>query len=297
MRKQQKRTTIQRNISRAPTAAVKKVRRDITLSSKHKFMFKRIKPEDLKTSIILRYSNRSKHRLRNLRILLKVIQTVPFAEIIISVMEDDIPDGDIQLNERTIKHFTPDPFESSKANNIGASLANSDIFIFQDADILFNTANYRKIVDHLSKGNFESARVGQSCANLGEFYVSQIAGNNEEAENKLQALLQQTSSGAMRDAPGGVSAITRKAFIKVGGFCELFKKYGWEDCYYKYKVGTLVSKVDLKGDLFHLWHEENYQSGHQAVNAQLYNDILAGNAENFAKRDRDALLDAYKVFK
>jgi len=200
-------------------------------------------------SVILRYSNKSQIRLQNLKLLLSLIKLQPNIEIILSVMENDIPAHVDLTGIRKI--FTPDHFESSKANNIGANAAKTDIFIFQDADIVFRLNNYAKIIEAIK-------------------------------------------------SKGGCSAISRKAFIRVGGHCELFKVYGWEDCYYRYKVQILTEQIDFKNRMYHLNHEMNYQAGHQADNAHLYSELLTrdnGTCLQCATRDRNFLSKHYEYLK
>jgi predicted glycosyltransferase involved in capsule biosynthesis len=224
------------------------------------------------------------------------LKNVPFAEVIIAAMEKDLPSNSYITSPRTRKYFTEDPFESSKANNIGASKAQTDIFVFQDADIIFNPDIYRKIVNVIKNKGFESVRVGSNCVNLGNEATSRAYNNDSE----LQKLLSQNPSGASRDAPGGCSAISREAFIRIGGHCELFKKYGWEDCYYRHKVGKLTMNTNLENGMFHLWHETNYQAGSQPVNAPLYSDLLStdeGDSKELSERDRIDLLEKYPVFR
>jgi len=241
-------------------------------------------------SVILRYSNKSQIRLQNLKLLLSLIKLQPNIEIILSVMENDIPAHVDLTGIRKI--FTPDHFESSKANNIGANAAKTDIFIFQDADIVFRLNNYAKIIEAI-KSKYESVLIGRDCVNLG----------GDSLPTNISALLKMLKverGVASRDAPGGCSAISRKAFIRVGGHCELFKVYGWEDCYYRYKVQILTEQIDFKNRMYHLNHEMNYQAGHQADNAHLYSELLTrdnGTCLQCATRDRNFLSKHYEYLK
>ena len=244
-------------------------------------------------SIIIRYSNRSTHRYRNLKLLIEYLQTTPNIEIILSVMEKDIPNE--LINQKTIKTYSPQPFESSKANNIGANTANTNILVFQDADIIFHNKYYQMIIEQIKNG-YESIRIGQTCVNLGELVTHQLA----TREIKLNELLSRPTNDSIRDAPGGCSAITKEAFIKIGGYCELFQKYGWEDCYYRIKQQVLTKHTNLNACMYHLWHEENYQAGYQTENAHLYNDLIATNNTDcihHSNRDRKYLELHYENLK
>ncbi len=249
---------------------------------------------DKTISIILRYCNKSQYRYRNLKILINNLKRLQNAEIILSIMDDKQPKLE-DISNQIIKIYNPEPFESSKANNIGANAAKTNILIFQDADIIFDNIYYQQIIDKINKG-YESIRVGQTCVNLGELITHQIS----TGETDLDKLLSKHTNDSIRDAPGGCSAITREAFIRIGGFCELFQKYGWEDCYYRTKLHKLTKHTDLKACMYHLWHEENYQAGYQAENAHLYNEILTkdnGNCEWCSQRDKKHLTTHYENLK
>jgi len=238
-------------------------------------------------SVILRYCNQSRSRARNLRILLHHLAKIPTLEIVVSVMDKDFtPHVEVK------KIFTPGTFESSRANNIGAAAATTDILIFQDADIIFEASCYTKIIQSICAGQ-ESVRVGEQCVNLGAVNVPKLQRNPT-------AFLKHRFKTCLRDAPGACIALSRSAFIKVGGHCELFKVYGWEDCYFRYKVKTLTKQSCLNQQMIHLPHEENFQMGHQADNAHLYQELLytdGGNCIKLSERDRKFLLEQYPTLR
>ena len=237
-------------------------------------------------SVILRFSNRSRFRLRNLQIIIALIQSTPNLEIIISTMELDAP-----KIPGTIQVFQPGTFESSKANNYGAAAANSDIFVFQDADIIFEPKYYNEILAAVHTGA-ESVRIADTCVNLGE-EKSDIFSKNTTA---LHEFLENIPDGG-RDAPGGCSAITRAAFKRIGGHCELFKVYGWEDTYYRHKLNVLTKRTSLGAKMAHLWHEDNFQGWAQPQNSQLYCEIIenAESCERCTQRDKTFLEMTYKI--
>lgn len=241
-------------------------------------------------SLIIRYSHSSDARLHNLCVVAANAARVLNLEIIISCMGRDIP----YATPGAKRLFTSGDFESSKANNIGAAAATTDIFIFQDADIIFKPDYYQGILDAVKRGA-ESVRVGQTCINLNGKAASTLV-TPQAIDNLLRGL---GNSDAVRDAPGACIAVTRKAFVRVGGHCELFRCYGWEDCYFRYKISKLTEQAFLGGQMVHLPHEDNFQVGRQAENAQLYYDILytdGGDCLRLAQRDREHLQDAYQVF-
>ena len=238
-------------------------------------------------SVIIRFSNKSQQRLRNLGILINHIRRRKNIEIIVSAMESNFP------NIKGItKNYTAATFESSRANNIGASLASTNILIFQDADIIFHLTNYDRIIHKILKEKYQTVRVGEKCVNLNAQSAAHMVGNLP----KVDQVLRKDINDSLRDAPGACVAIGKKAFIRIGGYCELFKVYGWEDCYFRYKAKKLTRSIGLNSQMVHLPHEINFQMKHQAKNAKLYHDLLytdKGNCGRLAKRDRIDLLKKY----
>ena len=207
-------------------------------------------------------------------------------EVVVVVMKDDIGDGVIGWGGRLRKVFIEDEFESSRANNVGASVAGSDIFVFQDADIVFDPSCYFRVLGLLG-GGVESVRVGRCCVDLSEDVTAGV-----EVGGVDFGLLG-SGGGSVRDAPGGCSAITRGAFVRIGGYCELFKYYGWEDVYYRYKVERLTNHVTLGCDMFHLWHECNFQRGGWDCHRGLWDELLV-DFEGCVERDRRFLVERYE---
>lgn len=238
----------------------------------------------MRASVIFRFTNRSPRRAENLRMILRYLSQKSVVESIVVAMEKDV---DLK-KVKTRKHFVKSAFESSKANNIGASIAATDIFIFQDADIFFDLRCYDMIISAIENG-YSSVRVGEQCVNLGPMHTrANCAQMAKLASNRFRDCL--------RDAPGACIALSRAAFIKVGGYCELFKVYGWEDCYMRHKVQKLTKQKNLGMQTLHLPHETNYQMGKQAVNAPLFYKILE-DLDECVERDRNDLLDKYPKFR
>jgi predicted glycosyltransferase involved in capsule biosynthesis len=210
-------------------------------------------------------------------------------EIIVVVMEKDI---DLKKLTWVRKKFVAAPFESARANNIGASMATTNIFFFQDADILFRVAYYDMIVKRMMTESYESARIGEQCVNMSRDHVMKIRINAKYVDD----LVSKQYQTCLRDAPGACIAMTRDAFVRVGGHCELFKCYGWEDCYMRVKVRRLTKQFSLGKQTLHLAHETNYQMGQQAVNAPLYQALLGKDFDKCVQRDRKFLIGHYPVF-
>lgn len=244
----------------------------------------------MKASIIFRFSNRSAVRDQNLRVILEYLKRkCKEYELIVVAMEKDI-----NLSRQTWvrKRFVDAPFESARANNIGAAMATTGLFFFQDADIIFRVGYYDQIVKRITTEAYESARVGEQCVNMSRDHVKKILRSVQYTDD----MVSKQYSTCLRDAPGACMAITREAFIRVGGHCELFKCYGWEDCYMRVKVKRMTKQFSLGKQTLHLAHETNYQMGQQAVNAPLYQELLGNGFDKCVKRDRKFLIGHYPVF-
>jgi predicted glycosyltransferase involved in capsule biosynthesis len=266
-----------------------------------------------KASVIIRFTNKSPHRVNNLMALIRHISKNPNVEIIVSAMEEDVKyPKDIEKlkfgrnpkRAKLIHNFSRKKFASTVANNIGASLANTDVLIFQDADILFHNSNYDRIIERIRKGA-KAIRVGEDCLNLSMENTKKI--QVEAKANKQQSIYNhfkkmEGSKKGCRDAPGACTAVSRKAFIEIGGWCERFLVYGWEDCHFRYKVKKLGKDnyKSLQAPMLHLAHEVNYQSKHQPDNANLYSQLVSANAKEYASLlsvDRKDLLAKYPQIK
>jgi len=262
---------------------------------------------EAKASVILRFRNGSENRAQNLRTLIRHISRNPHVEIIVSAMDKDINLREFRALKKSapgraklIHVFTPKPFASTTANNVGVAKASTDIFIFQDADILFDNSAYNKIIKQIGAGR-ESVRVGEECLNLNNPNTKKVHHAYAKGKwghppiNEFLKLKERLGKKGSRDAPGACTAVSRKAFLDIGGWCELFQVYGWEDCYFRYKVRQL-DHVSLKMPMVHLAHEVNYQSGHQKDNNGLYSQLISANKAKYKdliRRDREALFSKY----
>lgn len=257
-------------------------------------------------SIIIRFTNRSEARLKNLITVARQASWNPNLEIIIVAMEKEANLNPLKFDgqpgrAKLVKHFTEQPFSSSKANNIGASLAQSDILIFQDADILFSPDAYKRIIKKIKEDGYEAVRVGEWCQNLSHRNTKKLVNAHFNsgpigmgAVGKALRAANETKS-CRRDAPGACHAIRKDVFVQNGGYSELFEVYGWEDCYFRFKMKQL-RQANLEMPMLHLHHEINYQMAHQPDNNHLYSQLTSANPkeyESLLKRDRKDLLEKY----
>lgn len=262
-----------------------------------------------KASVILRFVNKSNHRVHNLMTLIRHISHNPNVEIIVSCMENDVTypadilklKASIRGRARLIHNFDKRPFASTTANNIGASIAKSNVLIFQDADIIFSISAYNTIIKKITKDGFEAVRVGEDCLNLSQQNTTKL---HQEYQKKFSVspavhffnVKKQMGKKGSRDAPGACTALSKKAFTKIGGWCELFQVYGWEDCYFRFKVSKTLNKTCLGMPMIHLAHEINYQARHQPDNAHLHGALVSANPKEYMsiiKRDQAALKEKY----
>ncbi len=246
-------------------------------------------------TVIIPFVNKSKSREKNLKFVLENLRRVPELEIIVSVMEDDV-----ELPSFVRKIWTPDTFIKSQAINIGASQAATDIFVHHDADILAHSRAYRLLLDAINKDNYESVVLSDTCTNLGTATFDKYFSEVQDYKTVDKVIEADPFRGThSRKAPGACLALARSAFIRIGGYCELFQVYGWEDSYMKRKTSVLTKYKNLNMLLFHLPHERHYQAHLQPTNRKLFYATLSRNGEHIpalAERDRQDLLRKYPVF-
>jgi predicted glycosyltransferase involved in capsule biosynthesis len=192
--------------------------------------------------------------------------------------------------------WSPEKFSSAVANNRGAAVASTDILIFQDADIIFPNEYYDLLIEQIKSG-FEATRVGEICSQYPRPVI-----NDQMFDAEMKRLSQYNPifrdaahiPRGTRHAPGACQAYSRAGFIKIGGWCELFRVYGWEDCYQNVKVRNHLKHSSLNKFMLHLAHEENYEMKEQKKNRGFYQEVLDDSAA-CVERDRKFLQEKYAL--
>ncbi len=143
--------------------------------------------------------------------------------------------------------------------------------------------------------------LSDTCTNLGGAALKKYFSDVTDYTVVDKVIEEDPFRGAhSRKAPGACLAFSRSAFVRIGGYCELFQVYGWEDSYMKRKTSVLTKYKNLDTRIFHLPHERHYQAHLQPTNRKLFYATLSRSGEHIpslAERDRQDLLQKYPAFR
>ena len=167
-------------------------------------------------------------------------------------------------------------FNKSKAMNAGIMAATSDICVVLDADMLIPDGFFDLVISSIS--GYDACFLLKRILHCTELDVK---------HHKLPHI------ESIRDDNfnGGSIAITKSAYIRIGGMCEDFEGYGYEDVEFwdrLRQLTTLNEKREL--DLLHLphGHVEGYDQ-HWLANQHLWSALQGENPSARADRFRQAL--------
>lgn len=240
--------------------------------------------ENLDVSVVIGFRDWGAERIR--RSALSIIESFDGArgEVIISDYGSSDPEPARQVAEDVgAKYvYTPgDPVWSrSRALNAGFAIADGELLISTDADMLFSPRAMRRIV--------ETAREAEHCAlflqcrdlpeSMGDDYFaaqSPLDWDHLEREGRLRP----------RWGMGGMMAIPATGYEKIRGFDERLHTYGGEDLDFAQRARRAgyrtvwVDDPDVR--MFHMWHPptlrtvEQSEAGREAVKFNkdvVYND-------------------------
>lgn len=179
------------------------------------------------------------------------IRAQRFPNIDIIVIEQDralhIPDESIYPCRHGLADATLDkPFNKSLAFNTGVSKAKHNKLLLHDADIMVPGWYINKISKLLDK--YEGCHLGQQ--------VLYLTPNSTSEVNTNKTLTNKQCESAVDYFEGGSLAITKEAYIRIGGFDERFIGYGVEDCEFYQRMKECTKFVeDRTVRMIHLWHD------------------------------------------
>lgn len=139
------------------------------------------------------------------------------------------------------------PFNKSLAQNIGAiEMQLCDSFIFHDVDIIVPENFFFLLYENIDRGLFDALQcfTKRRVLNVGQNLTKQIL----EARGLVNMFPPGTQFAAGAQitepapgAPGGSMFVSKKAFLKVGGFNDVFfKEYSLEDQHFFDKLDAIV---------------------------------------------------------
>jgi glycosyltransferase involved in cell wall biosynthesis len=169
----------------------------------------------MRCSYIIAHAGSEPSRLRNLHFLLRSVRAYPF-EIIV-VEQGRAPALTLEMNGiRHVFCYNPGRFNRAWAFNVGARLAQGDVLVCSDHDIVVPREALLAIprVERLIIPY-------QRCLDLSreETRVLHATGSVPEGAGTVRS----------HTTAGGAFIIARRSFLDIGGMCEDFEGWGAED--------------------------------------------------------------------
>lgn len=159
----------------------------------------------------------------------------------------------VQLGAKYV--FTPreEKWSRARALNAGFAVAQGQLLVSTDADMVFSPSSFEKIYDVASSEGFHSAYFLQ-CRDLPE-----EMDDNWVAENPDEwAVMESRSRIRPRWGMGGMMAISFDGFEKIHGFDERLHTYGGEDLDFAQRARRAGYRTLWLDDpairMYHMWH-------------------------------------------
>ncbi|MFP4209111.1 MAG: galactosyltransferase-related protein [Wenzhouxiangella sp.] len=213
-------------------------------------------------SCILTYrSDKSNAREANLRAVLKWLSSWPKLKVVL-VEQDTVPRlGNDLANPavRRIFAFNPGQFNKSWGLNIGAVQTTTPWLLFLDADIIFGSAIVNLV--HATSGPYRVIKPFMRLHDLDVEETQRVRAGDFDwfPERSPGPAADRECSGEFPPFAGGAVAISRHAFLDMGGWDERFVGWGGEDDAMSYLLErSRVPGIEL--DLrpaVHLFHPRN----------------------------------------
>ncbi len=167
-----------------------------------------------------------------------VVEQSPVREFI------DVPAGVRYIH---LQHATdPQPWRKSWSFNRGVDLAQADLVVCHDSDMLVPARYASEIVDLFQRENLEVAHLQRFLFCLDQAATHRLLRGGavpDVAPERVRAHWQ-----------GGTLAITKQAYKKIGGFDESFTGWTGEDREFFNRCRVLRQSVDGYLPFIHAWH-------------------------------------------
>jgi cellulose synthase/poly-beta-1,6-N-acetylglucosamine synthase-like glycosyltransferase len=205
-------------------------------------------------------------RLQNLRRVLDWINGFGGVEVLL--IEQDKHSKISHLNLKAKHHFlkTNLPYNKSWAFNYATKIAQSDIIVFADSDLIMHPNHLIEALNQIS--NYDMVNP----------YFSLVDLNPQESGLPLEQIIQINRPGRgetdHQKVPicGGICIFKREAINKIGGWSEQYIGWGAEDDHVSVKVKHFLNWTEVKNRCYHLYHgRENPDNNLYARNLQMLN--------------------------
>lgn len=160
-------------------------------------------------------------------------------------------------------------FCKSVAFNSGVFKSKFNKLILHDADMLVRSDYIKKMANLLNK--YESAHIGKTVCYMDQDATDRIITNKFIKRKNI------SSDRIVGYYEGGSLGIIKKAYIRIGGFCEDFIGYGCEDTEFYYRMTNATKSFTERSiDLFHLWHNrtpgwEKMHNNNKSIENKIFN--------------------------
>lgn len=254
-------------------------------------------------SYIIPYRKSTTTRERNLKMVINWV-TAHFdnCEIIIVEMASQpsliYQSKDHDINHIFIKDY--DVFNRSKARNIGALNAQSDILVFADNDVIMQPGILRECVAKCNE--FDAVNPFNLFIDLSESDLIQYNLYQNDFHTLFRHPLQTVikSEDYYRQNLNfacGIFAIKKNAFFSIGGWPEEIQGWGAEDDIISYKIDRFLDSITLINNIFHLPHErqvfDSRNHPYFQLNCEIMNKIFKLNDHdliNYCMKSRERIL-------
>lgn len=160
------------------------------------------------------------------------------------------------------------PFNRAAARNAAAELATGDVFVFVDADTIVSIPVVVSSVVTAVNG-VAAVQPFDVYYNLTEA-ASDAATATDSTRLSFPTPADDDWEHRLTDSPGGCVIVSRDVFEKVGGWCEKFVGWGYEDDAFLSDLAQAGEVRRVAGNILHLWHPapeaERFGQPHAAAN-------------------------------
>ena len=188
-------------------------------------------------------------RLNNLRRTLDWINGFSGAQVILVEQDKFSKIKHLNLKCQHIFVKTNMPYNRSWAFNIGLKYSKTNIICCGDSDLIMEPQAFIKGLQATQQYEMVSP------------YHSVLDLTAQESTLPLEALVKIDRPGRGEtdiqkiNISGGISIFRKDSLAKIGGWSENFIGWGGEDDFQTIKVQNFLSWTELKGKVYHLYHE------------------------------------------